>query len=347
MPGQVPTISPHGKNWRAQIRRLGFPPISRTFRTKAEAWSWAEKTERELLSGQYVGPVKHTLGQAFTKYANEVSPTKRGGRWERYRLLSDPFQKAAMAAVAISRVSAAEISAWRDWRLLAVSGATVRREMNLIESVLEVSRKEWRWIAVNHLKDVKKPPNPRSRRRRVSEAEIGMVSDRLTGPSGKEVAAGFRLGIETAMRAGEMWTLGRDQIHLKERYVHLDKTKNGDERDVPLSPTAKRIIAAMLKDGRDNLFTVSLGVRDALFRKARDAAGIENLHFHDSRAEAIWRLSKKLDVLELARVTGHRDIRSLLFYYQSDASELAKKLAGGRPSKPSRPRRSNAAGRSR
>ena len=63
-----------------------------------------------------------------------------------------------------------------------------------------------------------------------------------------------------------------------------------------------------------------------MFRRARDTAMIENLHFHDSRAEAIWRLSKKLDVLELARVIGHRDIKSLLIYYQVDADELADRL---------------------
>jgi hypothetical protein len=51
-----------------------------------------------------------------------------------------------------------------------------------------------------------------------------------------------------------------------------------------------------------------------------------DLHYHDSRAEAIWRLSKKLDVMELARVIGHRDLRSLLLYYQADADELADRL---------------------
>lgn len=48
--------------------------------------------------------------------------------------------------------------------------------------------------------------------------------------------------------------------------------------------------------------------------------------FHDSRAEAIWRLSKKLDVMELARMIGHRDIRSLMFYYNADPGELADRL---------------------
>lgn len=55
-------------------------------------------------------------------------------------------------------------------------------------------------------------------------------------------------------------------------------------------------------------------------------AGIANLTFRDSRAEAIWRLSKKLDVMELARMIGHRDLKSLLIYYQTTAAELADRL---------------------
>lgn len=198
--------------------------------------------------------------------------------------------------------------------------------MNLLDSVFEIARKEWKWISTNPIRDVQKPANPRSRRRRILDSEISAVCARLTGPAGKEVAAGFRLGIETGMRAGEMWSLERGQIDLEKRVARLLKTKNGDERDVALSQSAVEIMRELLKDGRPKLFTSSNSVRDTLFRKARDAAGVNNLHFHDSRTEAIYRLSKKLDVLELARQIGHRDIRSLMFYYQADAAELARKL---------------------
>jgi integrase len=145
---------------------------------------------------------------------------------------------------------------------------------------------------------------------------------------GSEVFAGFLLGIETAMRAGEMWSLTRDQIDLNVSVASLSKTKNGDAREVPLSPEAVRLIRALLKDGRMALFKVSNVSRDVLFRKARDAAGIQNLHFHDSRSEGISRLSKKMDPLELARVVGHRDPKSLLFYYRADAAAIARRLAG-------------------
>lgn len=322
------TISRHGKGWRVQIRRTGYPVISRTFSpplTKGHAKAWADRTEVELLTGTFTA-AKHTLGEAFDKYAEEESPKKRGARWEKLRLAADPLRAAKMADRPIGQLSSADLSTWRDTRLKAVSAATVRREMNLIDSVLELARKEWKWISVNPLRDVKKPAAPRARRRRVSDIEIRKVCERLVGPAGIEVAAGFRLAIETGMRAGEMWSLERAQIDLRRRVVRLLKTKNGDERDVALSKPAAAIIRGLLKDNRPSLMTTSSATRDALFRKARAAAGIGNLHFHDSRAEAIWRLSKKLDPLELARQIGHRDPKSLLFYYEADAAEMARKL---------------------
>jgi integrase len=66
---------------------------------------------------------------------------------------------------------------------------------------------------------------------------------------------------------------------------------------------------------------------DALFRKAKQKALIEDLHFHDTRHTAITRLAKKLDVLPLARIVGHKDLRQLMVYYNESAETLAQQLA--------------------
>jgi integrase len=66
---------------------------------------------------------------------------------------------------------------------------------------------------------------------------------------------------------------------------------------------------------------------DALFRKAKARALIKDLHFHDTRREALTRLAKKFDVMELARISGHRDLRILQnVYYAPTVEDLAKKL---------------------
>lgn len=318
------TVRKNGKNWQALIRRTGFPPLSKSFPLKSHAWEWATKTERELLAGRY-SLSKHTVSEALTRYAKEVSSKKRGHRWEVLRITA--FQRHRIASKPIALLTEDDLARWRDERLRAVQGSTVRREMNLWDGVFETARKEWRWIERNPIKDVRKPPNPRSRRRGVTDAEIQKLAPHFEAPLMSEVFACFRLGVETAMRAGEMTGLERDQIDLKTSVAHLIKTKNGDERDVPLSPEAVRIIEKLLTDGRRKLFNVSNVSRDVLFRKGRKRAGVEGLTFHDSRSEGISRLSKKMEVLELARSVGHRDPKSLMHYYRADAAAIARRLA--------------------
>lgn len=53
---------------------------------------------------------------------------------------------------------------------------------------------------------------------------------------------------------------------------------------------------------------------------------IEDMHFHDTRHEAITRLAKKIDVLDLARMVGHKDLRQRMVYYNASASETADRI---------------------
>ena len=56
-------------------------------------------------------------------------------------------------------------------------------------------------------------------------------------------------------------------------------------------------------------------------------AGIENLHFHDLRHEAISRFFEKgLSVAEVALISGHRDFRQLFRYTHLRAEDLVRKL---------------------
>ncbi len=66
--------------------------------------------------------------------------------------------------------------------------------------------------------------------------------------------------------------------------------------------------------------------RDALFRKALGRLKIEDLHFHDARGEALTRLSRKVDILTLQRISGHIDINQLSAYYRETPADIAKRL---------------------
>lgn len=314
------SIRKRGGAWRAEVYRDGKRD-SQSFRTKAEAVAWSMQREAELVGKRLPD---RTLADALKRYGREVSPTHKGERWEVVRC--DALARIPLAARRLATITASDMAQRRDERLREVTAGTVRREMGLLRSVFDYAIREWGWLKENPLATVKKPPAPPARRRRITDDEIARVTMALGYDGGdpknasQRVATAFLLAIETAMRSSEITGLTWGRVG--EKSVTLPKTKNGDQRDVPLSTAARAIIAAMPHDS-ELVFGLDLALRDALFRKAVKRAGIDNLHFHDSRAEAIWRLSKKLDVMELARMIGHRDLRSLMIYYNTSADELA------------------------
>ena len=297
--------------------------LSGTFTTKAAALAW-ESEKRSTITAP-VGSGK-TCGDAFIKYADEVSPTKRGERWELLRLAS--FGKSKLAQVAIRDVKTADVAAWRDERLKSVAGSTVNRELNLLSNVFTVARKEWGWLTDSPTKDVRRPLDPPSRDRRITSDEIKMIChvlgfDDVVTTKNQAVAVAFLFAIETAMREGEIAKLRPEFI--KDAVAHLpaEICKSGHKRDVPLSKEALRLLSLLPKD---TLFGLTADSIDVNFRNARDKTPIKDLHFHDTRHEAITRLAKKLHVLELARMTGHRDINQLQGYFNQSATDTVHKL---------------------
>lgn len=111
-------------------------------------------------------------------------------------------------------------------------------------------------------------------------------------------------------------------VDLGRRVAVLQLTKNGDRREVPLSRKAIRVLRPILP----GLFTVSSASADALWRKVCARAGLEDFHLHDARAAALTSMARKVDVLTLARVSGHRDIKMLQRYYRATASQIADRL---------------------
>lgn len=317
--------------WSVELYRNGLREHA-TFRTKAEAVLWAHQREAELTGARLPD---HTLDDALDRYAREKAPALAGARWAAGKIRN--LRAYALARKPLASLAAHDIAQWRDERLSGprlkgdgvVAPSTVNRELNLLRSVLEAARRDWGWLRVNPMADVKRPKNPPSRRRRITDAEVTAICKGLgyvEGPPetlSQRVALAFLFALETAMRGGEILRLRWK--HVAPRHVHLPKTKNGDARDVPLSLRAREILA-LLPQEVDPVFGLKDAQKDSLFRAGKARAKLRGLNFHDSRSEAIWRLSKKLDVLELARMVGHRDLKSLLFYYDASADELAAKL---------------------
>ena len=326
------SIQKTAKGYRVQIKlRVKGDVIrdSQVFATKREAVLWATQRETEIRDERPAGERK-SLFDALTRYGNEVLPDKRGQVKDQIRLES--FKKLINPKVLhgpIGAVTVEDIAALRDERLSKVKASSVLRELTLLSSVFESARREWKWVTVNPVRDVRKPSKPRHRERLIQWHEVRRFL-RETGYGGEitrsidAVSMCFLVALRTGMRAGELCSLRWVDVH--ERHVYLPTTKNGRPREVPLSSRAKRLIEKMRGYDEELVFGLKTSALDALFRKYRERAGIAGITFHDSRHTAATMLAKTVDGLTLCRIFGWSDTRQALTYFNMPASSIAAML---------------------
>jgi len=69
------TFRKQGNSWQAQVRKKGEHPISKSFRLKSEALTWAHTVESELDRGIYINysiAEYTTLEAVIQRYKTEV-----------------------------------------------------------------------------------------------------------------------------------------------------------------------------------------------------------------------------------------------------------------------------------
>lgn len=335
------SIRQRGIYWEARVRRDGWPTISRSFNTKADARAWATVIESEMERGVFTDRTeaeKNTLGDLFKRYLTEVSSQKKGHDIERYRLES--LQRDPIAKYKVAGLSGKLMAEWRDKRLKDVSGSTVNRDLNLISHVINVARKEWGMHIENPISMIRRPPENKARKRRLGAGEeeklLAELEQRTRAERGTFEAGGTQnpwirplviLALETAMRRGELLALRWSDVYLVDRFVRLHDTKNGESRDVPLSIRAYELLNDLPRHISGRVFATTPDAVKKAFMRAVERAQLGDLHFHDLRHEATSRLAEKLDnVLELSSVTGHKTLSMLKRYYHPRAKDLARKL---------------------
>ncbi|HYF87562.1 site-specific integrase [Azospirillum sp.] len=328
----MPTIRKRGAKWQVQIRLSGSPAVSRTFPTKSEAVAWARATEAEVHangtstmdSSRPSCPV--TLRQLLERYRDQVTPRKKSRRHETCRI--NKLLRDAISDTAADAVTPGMIATFRDKRLKSVGSQAVIHDLVLLGQVFRVAMNEWDLgLPENPVSKVRKPKQPSGRVRRLTSDEF----NRLT-VAGQSIMAGDIVGLmcfalETAMRQSEILNLLWADIQWTSRTLLIKDSKNGTPRVIPLSRKAIQIL-----EGRQGLKLKSpFPYHVRAVQRAWDAtvgdAGVDDLHFHDLRHEAISRFFEKgLGVPEVALISGHKDMRMLLRYTHMTAAEIAKKL---------------------
>lgn len=335
--------------YRVQLRRAGYPLVTKRFKRLEDARAWRERFAREIEQRQ-VDPAslasRYTLGAAIDAYlASEFATLKPSTR--RDRKIRCEWWRKRIGTVPLRDLSRSMV---RDHlSRLGCTGATKNRYKDALSAVLSAAQ-ERDWVSRNVALEVKRQKDAKRRERVITGTEwtalIKAAQERANqsgaGVLTRQTPNYLRLLYASGMRAGEALTLQWADVDIKGRRARLRRTKTDVDRVVALDADA---IAALRKQekfrrpgwpwvfiGRSPLAPASrFNVEfDAAKKKAEivaDANG-EPLVIHSLRHSFATELADGgADLFELMAATGHRSIAAAQRYIKTQEQQAVRALA--------------------
>lgn len=336
--------------YQAIIRRVGLPPLFKTFTTKTLAKTWAKGVEGTIEQGRagIIG-MQPTIGYVFEKFRDETSYARKGGKWERNRIDQILSANEHWKSIPSDRFDPERLREWVIDRITEVAKPSARREMSLMAGIFKQAIKGgWIKIPISPTKLVFWPDGSKPRKRTVSEAEltkiVGPIPEHETKLIKDYVPYVAWFAYETGLRMGELCQMTWSDIDVEKLTIYVrdewsndnrsgKSVKNGSSREVPLSPRAVTLINTLSQYNEDapleaKVFCLSPAVLDQYWSDLKDAAGFKgDIVFHDLRRTRLTIWAEKYEVNTLAKMSGHKDINTLVeTYYQPKTEDLAARL---------------------
>jgi integrase len=176
---------------------------------------------------------------------------------------------------------------------------------------------------------IRKPPNGKARDRRLKPGEWQRLVEAAKKTRNPLLLPLISFALETGMRRGEMLGAKWEHLRWERQTLHVPVTKNGHARTIPLTDKAISILSEIRKVRRNEpeIFPLSSEAVKLCWVRLTKRAGLDDLHFHDLRHEAVSRFFELgLSVPEVALISGHKDPRMLFRYTHLKAEDVGRKL---------------------
>ena len=324
------TIRKRGDKYQVQVRHAGMRPLSKSFHQLKDAQVWARQTEvqadRRDLPPDRKELERVTLGELVERYRTTVSVNKRSYDKERYFL--KVFGDHPLCRKFISEITTSDFAAYRDERIREVKPMSLKRELAPIQNLFKVARNEWGLpIRDNPLDKLQFKAVDNRRERRLRPRELDKLIDAAHRRRNPLIAKIIQFAVETGMRRGEMLAIEWRHVSDDGRSLLIPDTKNGYSRTIPLTETAFALLHSVKREGQERAFPITANALRLAWERLKRRIGIDDLHFHDLRHEAISRFFEKgLTTPEVALISGHRDMRMLFRYAHASRERVLEKL---------------------
>lgn len=300
--------------WKIQIQVKGNR-VAKTFATKSEALEWAAQQRLAVQPSTVSGITFYDL---CLRWHERFAESRKYALRERQRIewhKDDPLFKTKLRDL-----SGKQIADWRDRCLSKSAAGTVKRDWTLFSSICTQAVREMDLMASNPFSKAKCPPEPPPRTRVPTDAELAEIRKWANPHIGNIITFATETGMRLSEISGLQWS------DVSGRAALLRTTKNGDQREVPLSRAA---IAAMGDRGIGSVFGLSSPQIYYHWKQAVLSARVDGVTFHDLRAYACVKLAKVLQPLQLAKMMGWRNVSMAMVYFRQSSDEIADALDAG------------------
>jgi integrase len=236
-----------------------------------------------------------------------------------------------------------------------VSPSTIRKYLSCLGSVYKFARAN-KLVTKSPLEEVAKPSANDDRVRFLNKEEMATLLTAIDQSRTPELPVAVRLAIHTGLRKAELMGLQWGRVNLRDKpkpykgaitqfnipphHILVEDTKNGEPRFVPMATPALVALKEWGKVVPINTNALVFPSRETAskpldIRKPWETAlkksGITNFRWHDLRHTfASHMVMTGANHIEIARLTGHKDMKSLQRYSHlspEHAAHLVNKMA--------------------
>jgi integrase len=284
------------------------------------------QADRQDLPGDPKALQRVTLGELVARYRDTVTARKRG--YEVERIVLNAFLRHPICKRRLSEIETAHFVQYRDERLREVKPATLKRQLGPIRNLFNVARDEWGLpIRNNPIAKLQFKGVDQRRERRLRAGELDKIIDAAASCRNPLIARIILFALATAMRRGEILAIEGRHIDIDGRALLIPETKNGHPRIIPLTGEALALLRGCNCEGRARTFPITANAFRLAWERVKRKAGVDDLHFHDLRHEAISSFFEKgLTTPEVALISGHKDMRMLFRYAHATREQIISKL---------------------
>ena len=206
------------------------------------------------------------------------------------------------------------VERYKARRKAEVAPGTVNRELTFLKTMFNKAV-EWGRLESSPAVNVKKFKEPNYKERILNASEMAKLLEAATN----HLKPILIVALNTGMRRGEILSLKWENVNLSKRCIHIEDSKSGKSRDVPMNALVVEALSSLHQDSKYVFYNPTTGgplknIKTA-FKTACKNAEIKGLRFHDLRHTAATRMVEAMvDLVTVSKILGHSTIQMTMRY---------------------------------